>query len=169
MIAGAEPEEPLVAHLTNKGQRMAEPTSAQRIEHIINTYIQACNDADAKAIAACFCPDAVHYGPGFSKWSGAATIGDNFMKRVQELGHCWTVDQVLVDVERCAAALEWTRFDRNARVVRGVDWFVFEPQTIRIREVRPYFAVSPRPDLARQEMQDFDYAGRGYPTNAPPR
>jgi len=91
------------------------------------------------------------------------------MKRVQELGHCWTVDQVLVDVERCAAALEWTRFDRNARVVRGVDWFVFEPPTIRIREVRPYFAVSPRPDLARQELQDFDYAGRGYPTNAPPR
>jgi hypothetical protein len=79
------------------------------------------------------------------------------------------VDQVLVDVARPAAALEWTRFDRAARVVRGVDWFVFEPQTIRIREVRPYFAVLPRPDLTRQEMQDFDYAGRGYPMSAPSR
>ena len=147
---------------------MAEPTPAQRIERVIRTYIQACNDADAKAVAACFCPDAVHYGPAV-KWSGAATIGANFAKRVQELGHCWTVDQLLVDVERCEAALEWTRFDRNARVVRGVDWFVFEPQTVRIREIRPYFAVPPRPDLIRQEMRDFDYAGRGYPTNAPPR
>jgi hypothetical protein len=79
------------------------------------------------------------------------------------------VDQVLVDVDRYAAALEWTRFDRNARVVRGVDWFVFEPQTVRIREVRPYFAVLPRSDQVRQEMQDFDYAGRGYPTSAPRR
>jgi hypothetical protein len=92
-----------------------------------------------------------------------------FAKRVQEFGHCWAVDQVLVDVDRCAAALEWTRFDRNARVVRGVDLFVFEQQTVRIREVRPYFAVSPHRDVARQEMQDFDYKRRGYPTNPPPR
>jgi len=148
---------------------MTEPTLAQRIEQIIRTYIQACNDADARAIAACFCTDAVHYHPGIPKWSGADTIGGNFAKRVQELGLCWTVDQVLVDVERCAAVLEWTRFDRAPRVVRGVDWFVFERQTLRIREVRPYYAVSARTDLARQEMKDFDYAGRGYPTNAPPR
>jgi hypothetical protein len=147
---------------------MAHPRTAQRIEQLIGTYIQACNDADAGAIAACFCSDAVHYGP-MLKWSGASTIGDNFAKRVRELGHCWTVDQMLVDLELGAAALEWTRFDRNSRVVRGVDWFVFEPQTVRIHEVRPYFAVSPRPDLDRQEMQDFDYAARGYPTNAPPR
>ena len=141
---------------------MPQATPAQRIR----MYIRACNDADATAIAACFCPDAVHYGPAAPKWSGAATIGSNFAKRIQELGHRWTVDQVLVDVDRCAAALEWTRFDRSDRVVRGVDWFVFEPETLRIREVRPYFAVAPRPDAARHELQDFDYAGRGYPTNA---
>jgi hypothetical protein len=148
---------------------MAELTPAQRIEQVIRTYIKACNEADAKAIAACFCADAVHYLPAASKWSGADTIASNFAKRVEELGHCWTVDQVLVDVDQCAAALEWTRFDRNARVIRGVDWFVFEPHTVRILEIRPYFAVSPRPDVMRQEMQDFDYPGRGYPTNAPPR
>ncbi|MBV8090865.1 MAG: nuclear transport factor 2 family protein [Alphaproteobacteria bacterium] len=146
---------------------MADPTPAQRIDQVIRTYIQACNDADATAIAACFCPDAVHYGPAAPKWSGAATIGGNFADRVRKRGVCWTVDQLLVDVERCAAALEWTRFDRNGRIVRGVDWFVFEPQTVRIREVRPYFAVAPNPELPRQELQDFDYAGRGYATNAP--
>jgi len=40
---------------------MAQPTPAQRMEHVIRTYIQACNDADAAVIAACFCPEAVHY------------------------------------------------------------------------------------------------------------
>ena len=80
---------------------MAEAFTAARIEQLIRTYIQACNDADPKAIGACFCPDALHYGPGASKWSGAAAIGDNFAKRVQEQGHCWTVDQVLVDIGRC--------------------------------------------------------------------
>jgi len=42
---------------------MAEPTSAQKIEQVMRTYIQACNNADAKAIVACFCRDAVHYAP----------------------------------------------------------------------------------------------------------
>jgi hypothetical protein len=42
---------------------MAQPAPAQRMEHVIRTYIQACNDADAAAIAACFCPEAVHYFP----------------------------------------------------------------------------------------------------------
>src|SRR5271169_1167647 len=143
---------------------MAEPTSAQRIEHAVRTYIQACNDADADAIAACFSTDAVHYFPGIPKWSSAALIGGNFVQRVQQLGQRWTVDQLLVDVGRCAATLEWTQFDRNGRGLRGVDWIVFEPRTIRIREVRPYVAAW-RPDLARLELQDFDYAGRGYPTD----
>ena len=67
------------------------------------------------------------------------------------------------------ATLEWTRLDRNARIVRGADWFVFEPRTLRIREIRLYFAVRPNPDAARQELRDFDYAGRGYPTSAPSR
>jgi methyltransferase len=147
---------------------MAQPASAQRIERVIRTYIQACNDADAEAIAACFVAEAVHYFPSLPKWVGAATIGDNFERRVREQGHCWTVDQLVIDSDRCAATLEWTRFDRkHARILRGVDWFVFEPETFRIREVRPYTAAPVRPDPARQELQDFDYLGRGYPTTAP--
>ena len=42
---------------------MAAPTPAQRIEQVIRTYIKACNDADAEAIAACFCREAIHYFP----------------------------------------------------------------------------------------------------------
>ena len=148
---------------------MAQPTPAQRMEHVIRTYIQACNDADAAAIAACFCPEAVHYlPPPRLKWSGAATIGSHFAQIVREQGVCWTVDQLLIDVDRCAAALEWTRFDRyHAQIIRGVDWVVFEPQTWCIQEVRPYTAAPVHPDMARQEFADFDYAGRGYPTTFP--
>ena len=145
---------------------MAQLTSAQRMEQVIRTYIQACNDADAEAITACFCPGAIHYGPSMPKWSGAATIGSNFAKMVRELGYCWTVDQLLVDIDRYAVALEWSSFRNreHTRIVRGVDWFVFQPETFRIQEVRPYLAAPVRADVASHELQDFDYAGRGYPT-----
>jgi methyltransferase len=133
---------------------------------VIRTYIQACNDADAEAIVACFCPEAVHYFSSMPKWIGAITVSSNFAKRVEKQGHRWTVDQLLIDVDRCAAALEWTMLDRqHARVIlRGVDWIAFEPQTFRIREIRPYTAAPVRLDIAQQELRDFDYAGRGYPT-----
>ena len=102
----------------------------------------------------------------FPKWSGAAAIGGNFAKRVSETCQWWTVDQLVADADRCAAALEWTRFDPSRRqIVRGVDWFDFEEETLLIREVRPYFAARPDPNAERQQLQDFDHAARGYPTS----
>jgi len=146
---------------------MPPEPGAQRIEQVIRAYIKACNDADAARIAACFHPDAVHYFPYFAKWSGASTIGGNFATRVHEYELYWTVDQVVVDSGRYAAVLEWTRFDREKRIVRGVDWFVFEPETFRIQEVRSYTAARPGLEVDRQELQEFDYAERGYPTVRP--
>jgi SnoaL-like domain len=142
---------------------MSETNVATRIEQVIRAYILACNDGDAERIAACFCSDAVHYFPNAPKWSGASTIGDGFSKRVQALGQVWTVDKVLVDADRRAGALEWTRFDKEGRVVRGVDWFVFEAGSFRIQEIRVYGAAPIQRDRRRQELQDFDYAARGYP------
>ena len=116
----------------------------------------------------CFCSEAVHYSPWTPKWSGAATIGNNFAKVVREQGISWMVDQLLIDVDQSAAALEWTGFNRqHARIVRGVDWFVFEPHTLCIQEIRPYAAAPIHPDKPRQELLDFDYVGRGYPTTFP--
>ena len=146
---------------------MAESTTAAGIEQAIRSYIQACNDGDAARITACFPSDAVHYFPTVAKWAGATTIGGNFLKRVQALGHLWTVDEVLVDEDRRAGVLEWTQFDKEGRVLRGVDWFVFEPASFRIQEIRAYGAAPIQRDLERQELQDFDYAGRGYPKTRP--
>ena len=151
------PEEPIIT----------ESTIAASIERAIRDYIQACNDGDAERIAACFASDAVHYFPTVAKWSGASTIGGNFSKRVAALGHLWTVDRVLVDADRREGVLEWTQFDKEARVLRGVDWFVFEPGSFRIQEIRAYGAAPIQRDLGHQELQDFDYAGRRYPMTRP--
>ena len=102
---------------------MAPLPIAKRMEQVIRTYIEACNNADATAISACFRSDAVHYGPGIPKWSGAAAIGGNFAKRVSETGQWWTIDQLVADADRCAPALEWTRFDPSRRqIVRGAQF-----------------------------------------------
>ena len=145
---------------------MVQPTVAQRMEQVVRTYIQGCNDADAKMIAACFLPEAVHYfPPGRTRWLGAVTIGGNFAKAVQEHGFQWSVDQLLSDVDRYATTMEWTRINRQRdRLVRGVDWFVFEPRTFSIQEIRCYYAAPLHADMQRQQLIDFDYAARGYPT-----
>jgi methyltransferase len=140
------------------------PTTAQRIELVIRAYVKALNDAHAGGIAACFCQDAVHYFPAAPKITGATALGVYFSNITREREISRTVDQILVDVDRCEAALEWTRFDhKGPRYLRGVDWFIFEPETFLIREIRCYWATASNPDLARQELQDFDYPRRGYP------
>jgi hypothetical protein len=139
-------------------------STAQRIEQVIRAYVTALNDGDADGIAACFCKDAIHYFPAAAKISGATALGMHYANLVRGREICWTVDQMLVDVDRCEAALEWTKFDHNGpRYLRGVDWFVFEQETFQIREVRCYLAAASNPDLGRQELQDFNYPKRGYP------
>ena len=134
----------------------------------MRSYIKACNDADAEAIAAHFVPDAVHYFPGRPHWSGAETIGANFAKRIGETKQSYTVDQVVTDAQRSAGVLEYTRFDPSVRqILRGVDWIVFDPGTHLIREIRPYTATGLDPNAARRELEGFDYAGRGYPVEFP--
>ena len=146
---------------------MSESGVASRIEQAIKEYIRTCNGGDAEGIAANFVADAVHYFPTVAKWSGASTIGANFSKRVRALGHFWTVDKVVVDADRHAGVLEWTQFDKEGRILRGVDWFVFEAASFRIQEIRAYGAAPIQPDLERQELRDFDYVGRGYPMARP--
>ena len=136
------------------------------MEAVIRAYIHACNDADAQAIAECLSSEAVHYFPsGYGSWAGSSTIGRNIAMMARDVQHCWTVDQVIIDAGRYAGAIEWTSFVRqHDSIIRGVDWFLFEPQTFRIREIRSYTAAQIQPDKNRLELGDFDYAGRGYPT-----
>jgi hypothetical protein len=65
--------------------------------------------------------------------------------------------------------VRWTQFNKEGRILRGMDWFAFEAGSFRILEVRAYCAAPIQRDLTRQELQDFDYAGRGYPLARPAR
>jgi hypothetical protein len=146
---------------------MVAPTVPARMDQAIREYIRGCNDGDAQQIAACLHADAIHYYPNVSKIVGASTIAAWFVKRVREKGAYWTADQIVVDADRCIGVLEFTLFAGKQLILRGLELYQFEPNTLLISEVRPYTAAPIDFGLPHQELQDFDYAGRGYPTTRP--
>lgn len=140
-----------------------DATTARRIEDAVRNYVKALNSADDDGIAACFCEDAVHYFANIPKVAGAANLAAFFADMVRKRGISWTVDQMVIDVDRYEAVLEWTMFDPpGPRHTRGMDWFVFETLALQFREVRCYGGKG-SPDPAHQELQGFDCPGRGYP------
>jgi hypothetical protein len=143
---------------------MADAMPAQRMEQLVRAYFDACNAMDARGIADCFCPDAVHYFPELPRWVGADTIGSRIAKMIEDRGGRFTVDKILSDVAQNSAAVEWSRFYRQPdRVLRGFEFYVFDPVADRIREIRGYYAASHNPEKMRHELGELDYAGRGYP------
>jgi methyltransferase len=144
------------------------PMTAAEIEALIRRYFDACNAADVHAIAECFVPEAVHYfPPGMygGPFRGARTIGERWMRAVRELGSSWTVDQVISDPATHRAVIEWTHHKGAGQgvLLRGDEWYVFDPATHRIAEIRAYYAAPQAPDLRRMELDGFPYAERGYP------
>jgi SnoaL-like domain len=146
---------------------MAATPIATRMDQVIREYIQACNDGDELKIAAYLDADAIHYYPNLPKFQGASAIAESFAKRVRENGVCWTVDQIVIDADRGIGVLEFILFAGKDLILRGLELYEFEPRTLRIMEVRPYTAAPINFGLPHQELQDFDYAGRGYPTTRP--
>lgn len=143
------------------------------MEKTIRAYFDACNAADPEAIASFFVPDAVHYfPPGMYQgpFRGARTIGERWKQAVEKLGSVWTVDHVITDPATARAVIEWTHFKTfQGTVLRGDEWYVFDPATGLIREIRAYYASPQDPSLERLELGGFDYAGRGYPLEPPIR
>jgi methyltransferase len=142
---------------------------SRRLEQVIRAYFQACNAADASGIAACLTSDAVQYNyPPGKPMRGGTTIAALFKAIVDEQGRRWTVDRVVVDAEKAEAAIEYSRFKTgDDTVVRGAEWFLFDPESGLIREIHAYTAAPLHPDLERHELIDFDYQGRGYPVVLP--
>ena len=144
---------------------------AEAMEALIRRYFDACNAADVDGVAACFVPDGVHYfPPGMYEgpFRGAHTIGARWADAVERLGSRWTVDHVLVDPARAEAVIEWTHFKtKQGTVLRGDEWYRFDPDTGLITEIRAYYASPQDPTLERLELGGFDYEGRGYPMTPP--
>jgi hypothetical protein len=146
---------------------MVASSIGARMDEAIREYIRACNGGDEREIAACLHTDAIHYYPNSPKFVGASAISAHFAKRVKESGVCWTVDQIVVDDGRLIGVLEFTLFAGEDLILRGLELYQFEPDTLLILEVRPHTAAPVDFRLPHQELQDFDYPGRGYPTTRP--
>jgi methyltransferase len=136
---------------------------AGRIEEAIHRYIAACNTGDAEAIAACFVPGAVHYfPPGYGGPAcGGQAIGETFATLVRAAASRWSIDQILCDPDSNRAVAEWT-VSRKGLVLRGDEWYEFDPDTGLITEIPGYLASPIAPGASRLELEGFPYAERGY-------
>jgi hypothetical protein len=146
--------------------------AAQQMEQAIRDYITACNAGDAEAVAATCTPDAVHYFPVHMYGDdepvrGGRAIGEKWVRSVQALGSRWTIDgQILCDPGHHQAVIEFTAERKNSgTIIRGSEWYRFDPGTGLIAEIRGYLASPPAQGFQRLELGGFPYAERGYAAN----
>ena len=134
-------------------------------------YFDACNSGDADAVAEYFTPDAVHYFPAGmygGPFRGAQVIGERWATAVRELGSVWTVDRIVTDPERGQAVMEWSHFKTyRGQVLRGDEWYVFDPESGLISEIRAYYASPQAAGLDVLQLEGFDYPGSGYALTSP--
>jgi len=65
--------------------------------------------------------------------------------------------------------IEWTHFKtKQGTVLRGDEWYVFDPGSGLIREIRAYYASPQDASLDRLELGGYDYAAHGYAAAPPP-
>ena len=75
----------------------------------------------------------------------------------------WTVDQIICDPDTDRAVIEWTHEKTKAGVVlRGDEWYHFDPDSGLIAEIRAYYASPQATGLDRLELAGYPYAERGY-------
>ena len=99
---------------------------------------------------------------------GAQTIAERWVAAVENFGSMWTVDQLLTDPGSGRAVMEWTHFKTlQGTVLRGDEWYDFDPVSGLIREIRAYYASPQDKELERLELGGFDYEARGYATSQP--
>lgn len=151
---------------------MPEPDLAARLEARIRTYFEGCNEADVAKMTAQFTDDAVHYFPSPSyggAWRGATLIAENWAHFVATKGSAWSIERLVVDPRSHEAVIEWTHYKtREGQLLRGDEWYLFDPETELIREIRAYYACPFDPTADAHQLDGFDYAGRGYSLSAPP-
>lgn len=154
----------------DRAKRSERPVTAQHLESLVRAYFDACNAGDGKTIAACLAPGAVHYFPAnerYGPWRGARAIAEGWAATYKQSKARWTIDALMVDCAKAEAVVEWTQFRaKSGKRLRGVDWYVFDPVSGLIAEVRAYYAADEHRGQAAHELGGFDYAKRGYPTAA---
>jgi hypothetical protein len=150
----------------------ARSTKAKHMENLVRSYMKACSDSDADAIAACLTPDCIHYFPPDmydGPFRGARTIANKWVEAVEKLGSYWTVDNLVVSPETNQAVAEWSHFKTKLGItLRGAEWYVFDDESGLIKDIRAYYASPQAEGLNKLELGSFDYEGNGYPMGPPP-
>jgi ketosteroid isomerase-like protein len=130
------------------------------VDHI-RSYYESLNTGDAKAVAAHFTEEAVHYYTRLGPHEGAKTIGDYAALGVESIDAQWYVENAIEQGDQ--VVIEWTMTWRalesdEKRLDRGTEWFRMRDG--KIAEVRAYHhggKKNPQGDLL-----GFDHEGRGY-------
>lgn len=150
---------------------MSPSTVADDYEKTIRRYFDGCNEADVDKMTRCFTEDAVHYFPPSmygGAWRGGRLIAERWAHFVQTKGSAWTIDRLIIAAESHQAVIEWTHYKTaEGTILRGDEWYIFDPETGLIDEIRAYYAAAQHSDQIITELEDFDYAGRGYHLECP--
>jgi methyltransferase len=143
----------------------------QHMRALITRYFDGCNAGDVGAMVACFVPDAVHYfPPGMygGAWRGAQFIAERWAEFVATIGSAWSIDRIVCEPDSDQAVIEWTHYKTaQGTLLRGTEWYLFDVASGLITEIRAYYASPQDPTRTRLELDDFDYAARGYPLVSP--
>lgn len=141
-------------------------TPAQKAEALIRHYFDMCNRADRQGLIDCFEPEGTHYfPPGLpgAPWRGAERIADGWVWAVVTMGSKWTIDKVIATPDGREAVIEWTHWKTAiGEVLHGDEWYVFNDDVTRIREIRAYYASPVNKAEKENRLSGFDYEGRGY-------
>ncbi|MEZ5838702.1 MAG: nuclear transport factor 2 family protein [Geminicoccaceae bacterium] len=141
-------------------------TPAAKAEALIRHYFDMCNAGDRQGLIDCFTPDGTHYfPPGLpgAPWRGAGAVADGWVRCVEALGSKWTIEKVLCAADGREAVIEWTHWKTAiGEVLRGDEWYAFNEDITRIREIRAYYASPVDRTMAENRLHGFDYEGRGY-------
>ncbi|EHA14696.1 nuclear transport factor 2 family protein [Halomonas sp. HAL1] len=144
---------------------------AKQREAIIRKYFDGCNEANVEKMMQCFTKDAVHYfPPGLPDipWRSARTIAEKWVWCVENFGSSWTIENVLVGSDGLEAVIEWTHWKTKlGEALRGDEWYRFDADTGLITEIRAYYASRADKERPMNELEGFDYAGRGYALEPP--
>lgn len=141
-------------------------TPATKAENLIRHYFDMCNAADHQGLIDCFTPDGTHYfPPGLpgAPWRGAQAVADGWVWCVQTLGSQWTIEKILIQADGLEGVIEWTHWKTKVdEALRGDEWYVFNDDITRIKEIRAYYASPVDKTTRVNELHDFDYDARGY-------
>lgn len=144
---------------------------AGQAEALIRRYFDLCNLGDREGLIACFTDDATHYfPPGLpgTPWHSAQAIADGWVWCVQTMDSRWTIEKVLCAADGSEAVIEWTHWKQaTGEVLRGDEWYLFNEDISRIREIRAYYAAPADRSTAINQLSGFDYAARGYSQGPP--